>query len=105
MKIASHRKKRHDFEGDLDLKIRAMSHQKTQDNKYLGAQLDENLAWRKHADLISKKISRATAMLRHESNSLPQPILKNLCTSTIEPYFHYYSSVRGCCDKTEINNQ
>ena len=90
MKIASHRK---NVEGDLDLKIRDMSLQTTQDNKYLGVQIDEHLTWKKHIDLISKKVSRATAMLRHVSNILPQSILKNLYTSIVEPHFHYCSSV------------
>ena len=35
MKTASHRKKGHNFEGDLNLRIRAMSLQTTQDSKYL----------------------------------------------------------------------
>ena len=50
MIIASHRKNCHNVEGDLDLKIRDMSLQTTQDNKYLGVQIDEHLTWKKHID-------------------------------------------------------
>ena len=101
--MAPHRKNCHNVEGDLDLKIRDMSLQTTQDNKCLGVQIDEHLTWKKHIDLISKKISRATAMLQHVSNILPHSILKNLYISIVEPHFHYCSSVWGCCGKTEIN--
>ena len=103
MKIASHRKNCHNIEGDLDLKIRDMTLQTTQDNKYLGVQIHEHLTSKKHIDLISMQVSRATAMLRYVSNILPQSILKNLYTSIVEPHFHYYSSVWGCRGKTEIN--
>ena len=57
----------------------------------------------KPIDLISKKVSSATAILRHVSNILPQSILRNLYTSIIESHFHYCSSVWGCCGNTEIN--
>ena len=56
MKIAFHKTKYHNIEGDLDLKIRDMSLQETQDNKYLGVQIYEHLTWKKHIDLISKKV-------------------------------------------------
>ena len=36
IKIASHRKNIHNVEGDLDLRIRDMSLQMTEDNKYVG---------------------------------------------------------------------
>ena len=56
----------------------------------------------KQIDLISKKVSCATAMLRCVSNILPQHILRSLYVSMVEPYFHYCSSVWGCYGKTEI---
>ena len=102
MKIASHRKESHNAEGNLDLKIRDTSLQRTQSNKYLGVQIDEQLTWKKQIDLISKKVSRATAMLRCVSNISPQHILRNLYVSTVGPHFHYCASVCGCCGKTEI---
>ena len=80
-----------------------MSLQTTQDNKYFGVEIDEHLTLKKYIDLISTKVSRATAMLRHVSNILPQYSLKNLYTSIVEPHFQYCFSVCGCCGKTEIN--
>ena len=59
MKIASHREKCNSVEGDLDLKIRDTSLQMTKDNKYLGVQIDVQLTWKKHIDLISKRRYRA----------------------------------------------
>ena len=46
MKIASHRKDSHNAEGNLDLKIRDTSLQRTKSNKYLGVQIDEQLTWK-----------------------------------------------------------
>ena len=75
----------------------------TQDNKYFGVQIDEHLIWKKHIDLSPTEVSRATAMLRHVSYILPQPILKNLYTSIAEPHFHYCPFGMGCCGKNESN--
>ena len=61
MKIATCRKF-HTSKSKLSLKIRETSLQILQDNKYLGVQLDEQPTW-ENIDLISKKLSRAIAML------------------------------------------
>ena len=73
------------------------------EHQVLGVKIYEHLKWKKHIDLISKKLSCATAMLKYISSILPQHVLKNLYTSIVVPHFRYCSSVWGYCGKSEIN--
>ena len=65
-------------EGELDLKIRDTNIQNVKGTKYFGLQIDRHLTWKKHADTISRKVSRALGVLKHAKQLLPQSILKNL---------------------------
>ena len=89
-------------EGELDLKIRDTNIQNVKGTKYFGLQIDRHLTWKKHADTISRKVSRALGVLKHAKQLLPQSILKNLYISITEPHFRYRSSVWGYCSTTYI---
>ena len=71
--------------------------------RYLGVQIDNRLDWNDHIKVISSKVSRAIGFLKYAENILPIASVKTLSTSTVEPHFHYYCSVWGCCSTTTIN--
>ena len=73
--------------GEIDLKILDTNIQNVNEKKYLGLQIDRHLTWKKLLDIISRKVSRATRVLKRAKQFLPQNIMKNLYMSIIEPHF------------------
>ena len=67
---------------ELDLKICDANIQNVKETKYLSLQIDGHLAWKKHVDTISRKISRALGVLKHAKQYLLQNILKSLRKQT-----------------------
>ena len=73
-----------------------------EDTKYLGIQIDRHLTWKKHVDVVIKKVSRAIALLKHVNNFLPQHLLKNLYVTIVQPPLIYCSSVWAYCGGKEL---
>ena len=73
--------------GEIDLKLRDTNIQTVKEIKYLGLQIDRHLTWKKHVDVIWRKVLRAIGVLTHAKQFLPHNILKNLYRSIVEPHF------------------
>ena len=101
--IISTRQNERGVRGEFDLKMQNTPILNVEDTKYLGIQIDWNVTWKKHADAVIKKVSRAIGLLKHVKNFLPRHLLKNLYVSIVEPHLRYCSSVWGCCSGTEID--
>ena len=56
---------------------------------FLGIMIDENLSWKSHELLISKKISKTIGILNNLKSFLPTRILLNIYNSLILPYLSY----------------
>jgi hypothetical protein len=56
---------------------------------YLGIVLDENLKWKKHTELVGKKISKSSGILCKLKNYLPMDILLNIYNSLVLSYLTY----------------
>ena len=97
------RQKHQKILSELDLKIRDTNIENVKETKYLGLQIDRHLTWKNPMNTISRKVSLAMGILKHAKQFLPQTILKNLYTSTVEPHFRYCSSVWGRCNTTDID--
>ena len=71
--------------------------------RYLGAKVDNNLAWNEHIKVIFSKFSRAIGFLKYARSILPIASVKKLYTRIVEPHLHYCCSGCGCCGETTIN--
>ena len=70
--------------------------------KYLGVEIEENLAWKNQIESVTETASRAIGFLKYAKHFLPESIVKTLYTSIVEPHFQYCCSVWGCCNSTDI---
>ena len=56
---------------------------------FLGIMIDENLSWKNHEHVISKKISKTIGILNSLKSILPMHILLNIYNALILPYLSY----------------
>ena len=59
---------------ELDLKILDTNIQNVNETKFLGLQIDKHLTWKRHVDILSRKVSRAIGELKHAKQFLPKKI-------------------------------
>ena len=57
--------------------------------KFLGINLDENLSWKQHIDIISTKISKAIHVINRVKHILPMNALKTLYYSLVQSHLNY----------------
>ena len=57
--------------------------------RYLGFQLDCNLSWKHHSDLVAAKVARGLGILRRLKHFLPLSVLLLLYHSIVAPYISY----------------
>ena len=55
--------------------------------RYLGFQLDWNLSWKNHSDVVADKFARGLAILRQRKHVLPLSVLLLLCHNIVAPIF------------------
>jgi hypothetical protein len=63
------------------------------DTRYLGFQIDCNLNWKKHSEIVSVKVARGLGLIRRFKHVFPVSVLKILYNSLIHPYIVYGCSV------------
>ena len=71
--------------------------------KYLGVNIDNELAWSKHVNATYDKLSPKVNLLRRLSKILPKETLIYLYNSIIKPHFDYCLTVWGNCLEGDIN--
>ena len=69
--------------------------QKTDQTKFLGIIISDNLSWQTHIDYISKKVSKSIGILYRLSKFLNKSSLLSLYYSLIYPYYIYCNEVWG----------
>ena len=62
---------------------------------FLGVTLDENLSWREHINVISKKLLKIVGIMNRLKNFLPSFTLKNIYSTLMLPHFYYAIGVWG----------
>ncbi len=67
--------------------------------KSLGLNIDENLSWNKHIEIISKKIASGIGALKRMRPFVPSSTLKYIFNSIIQPHFDYCCVVWDNCTK------
>ena len=55
--------------------------------KYLGLQIDNSLDWKRHVSVLSSKVSKTVAFLKHAKSILPLETLNKLYAGIVEPHF------------------
>ena len=75
----STRQKERGLTGEFEGKMQNTPILNAEDTKYLRIQIDKHLTWKKHVDVVIKKVSRAIGILKRVKNFLPLLLLKNLC--------------------------
>ena len=69
--------------------------ERTKTYKYLGIDLDENLAWDSHIDNIVTEVSTGLGAIRRVRSLVPSITLIMIYKALVQPYFDYCSSVWG----------
>ena len=85
---------------ELDLKLNEENINQTNNVKYLGVDLDENLKFDVHVDNLVNKINRGLGVLRHCSHYVPKSSLLTIYNTIVLPNFDYCSVVWGTCNST-----
>ena len=57
--------------------------------RYLGFQLDCNLSWKNHSDIVATKVARGLGILRRLKHVLPLSVLLLLFHTIVAPYISY----------------
>ena len=70
--------------------------------KYLGVQLDDNLAWDQQTKLLCSKISRALGFLKYAKKFVLKDTLIKMYHGIVELLFRYCCSVWGGCGETRL---
>lgn len=60
-----------------------------QEFNFLGIMIDKNLKWKKHTDIVSKKISKTLGVITKLKHFLPTNILQTIYNSLIHSYINY----------------
>uniref|UniRef100_A0A672GUJ2 Reverse transcriptase domain-containing protein n=1 Tax=Salarias fasciatus TaxID=181472 RepID=A0A672GUJ2_SALFA len=87
---------------DTTLTVEGIEIERTNEIKFLGVLLDEQLTWKSHIDYVKTKISQTIAVLYKLKESLHNNSLFLLYNSLIIPYLTYCVEVWGNACKTYI---
>ena len=71
--------------------------------KSLGLNIDENLSWNKHIEIISKKIASGVGALKRMRPFVPGYTLQYIFNSIIQPHFDYCCVVWDSCTKSSAD--
>ena len=58
--------------------------------------------WKIQIKLVKVKDSSEIDFLKYTKHFLPEKVIKNLCSSIVEPLFQYCYSFWGCCNLADI---
>ena len=72
---------------------------RTDTHKCLGVQIDEELSWDSHIDMICKKTSAGIGAMISIKPFVPVDTLEKVYKSLVQPYFEYCSPLRDNCGK------
>ena len=86
----SRRKK---YEGVIKLKLNRQRLHSSNNVKYLGIKIDENLNWKHHINEVSTKLIRANAILFKIRNYVNPKILRSIYFAIFESHLNYSSIV------------
>ena len=81
---------------DLKIQIDGSEIDQVERTKFLGVVIDQNLNWKEHVSLISRKVSRGIGMIVKAKHCLNRDALLTLYNSFIYPYITYCNQVWGC---------
>ena len=84
----SRRKK---YEGVIKLKLNRQRLHSSNNVKYLGIKIDENLNWKHHINEVSTKLIRANAILFKIRNYVNPKILRSIYFAIFESHLNYSS--------------
>ena len=71
--------------------------------KFLGVEIDQNLTFDEHINMISVKISKSIGIMNRIKNCVPEVIRKNLYFSLIYPYLLYGVLIWGGASRVHMN--
>ena len=86
----SRRKK---YEGVIKMKLNRQRLHSSNNVKYLGIKIDENLNWKHHVNDVSTKLIRANAILFKIRNYVNSKILRSIYFAVFESHLNYSSLV------------
>ena len=81
---------------DLKIQIDGSEIDQVERTKFLGVVIDQNLNWKEHVSLISRKVSRSIGMIVKAKHCLNRDALLTLYNSFIYPYITFCNQVWGC---------
>ena len=79
--------------------IDGISVEQVSSSKSLGVQVDENLNWVNHVDMISKRISSGISAIKPVRLLVPLETLFTISNGLVQPHSNYCSTVWGNCNK------
>ena len=92
--------KKSDLEVNLCINYKCLS--RVNQLKFLGTIIDDKLTWRPHIDYISKKLSKAIAIMYRIKPYVTQETLCGLYYSLVDPYLTYCNVIWGNTFKTHL---
>ena len=92
--------KKSDLGGNLCINDKCLS--RVSQVKFLGTIIDDKLTWRPHIDYISKKLSKAIAIMYRIKPYVTQETLCGLYYSLVYPYLTYCNVIWGNTFKTHL---
>ena len=95
-------KKVKDKNHELNLMLNNENVEQTDNVKYLGVHLDENLKFDEHVDKLVGKINRGLGILKRSSFVVEKDSLLTIYNTIILPHFDYCAVVWGSCNDTLI---
>jgi hypothetical protein len=81
------------YELSVSRSLNNMPLRQVRSTKTLGLTLDENLTWRNHVEVITKKISSGIGALKRVGGLIDQETAIKAYKGFIEPYFSYCAPV------------
>ena len=81
------------------LKVNNNNIERVTEFNILGVILHSHMAWNKHINHISMKISRSIGILYRLRNVYPESVLITIYNTLILPHFHYCLLLWGVCCK------
>ena len=78
---------------DINVFVNNKQIEKVKSTKSLGLSIDKNLAWKKHIDDISKKVSSGISALKRIRSYVNNNTAVRVYQGLIEPYFSYCAPV------------
>ena len=86
----------------VSLNVKGTLISETNETKFLGIILDNNLSWHAHIKHISSKISKSASILKYLKYIFPSVILKTLYQTLVFPYINYCNIIWGSACKTTL---